>query len=100
MGLKYDLKLVEDLLKGIIGMFDLRDSSVIQKYLKEGEDKGRQEGAVDQFRKNILGLVARRFGIVSPQLRVRIESESDLERLEILFDKAIDVDSPEKMMFD
>lgn len=90
MGLKYPDELIEELLKGIFQMFDIRESSTIQRFLNEGREEGTKQALVR--------VLTHRFGTVAPKLQEYIEAVSDAEVLQILIDRALDVQHPEELL--
>jgi predicted transposase YdaD len=105
MGLKFEPNQVHELLKGIADMIDLRDSSIVQMYLKEGREegvaigleRGLERGAVDEARRILLKLLSRRFGQIDPKVQSMVDSTADLATLERLLDRIVDVASPESL---
>lgn len=85
LGAAYEAALVESLLKGIANM---RESSVVLRYLEEGRLEGLQEGLEEGSRKEARNFLVRmgthRWGAPSPAVLSRIEAIADLEEIERL----------------
>jgi predicted transposase YdaD len=72
----------------MFGLSELRQTKVFQEALQEGEEKGRQEGLM-QERSLIFRQLARRIGNVSPELRSQVEALS-LAQIEALGEALLD----------
>ena len=66
-------------------MVDLMESPLLQKWLGEAEQKGQ--------RQMLIRLLTRKFGTLPQSLGDKLETMTDVERLEQLADAAIDTDS-------
>jgi hypothetical protein len=89
----HDKALANKLLKGIHAM---RDSVTYQAIL----DEGREEGQIQLAHKMLLRLGTRRFQEPSEEIRQRIEALSDLEELQDLLVRVIEVQSWEALFAD
>lgn len=100
-----DKALANRLLKGIQAM---RDSVTYQAILEEGMEKGlergREEGLelgqIQLAHKTLLRQGARRFQEPSEEVRQRIEAIANLEQLQTLLDRVIEVPSWEELFTD
>lgn len=79
----YDDTVVQSLLKGIANM---RESSVVIRYLEEGRQEGRQEG----LRHFLYRMGTRRFGEPDDTTRQRIDAISDFDQLEQLAERILE----------
>ena len=61
----------------------------VQDLIREWEDKGRVEGRADEARSLLLKILAARSLLVTPDVRARIDGESDLARLESWIEAAV-----------
>jgi predicted transposase YdaD len=84
MGLKYSDELIDRLLEGVQNM---KESVTYQKILREGRAEGRTEEA-----KRILKRQgSKRFGKPEPLIEAAIDAIADLDRLEQLSDRVLEV---------
>ncbi|MFM9960843.1 MAG: Rpn family recombination-promoting nuclease/putative transposase [Planctomycetaceae bacterium] len=94
MGMRYPEEVTNQLLAKVSNM---RESTTYQAILAEGEARGRTEGRVEgrveEVQTLLLKLGTHRFGPAPGNIRVAIEALSDLERLESLSVKVLDVRS-------
>lgn len=98
MGMRYPEEVTSQLLAKVSHM---RESTTYQAILAEGETKGRvegrvegrAEGGVEVMHKVLLRLGTHRFGPAPDNIRIAIEAITDLERLESLTEKVLDVSS-------
>jgi predicted transposase YdaD len=98
MGLKYPDTLIERVLEGVSNM---TESVTYQKILREGLAEGRAkglaegraEGRAEEARRILKRLASRRLGMPSPEFDVLIDAIGDIERLEQLADRVLDVSS-------
>jgi hypothetical protein len=93
----HDTALANKLLKGIHAM---RDSVTYQAILDEGREEGREEGQIEMAHKMLLRLGTRRFHEPSAEIRQRIEAFADLEELQNLLVRVIEVQSWEELFAD
>lgn len=93
----HDKQLANKLLKGIQTM---RDSVTYQAILDEGREEGRQEGQIQLAHKTLLRLGTRRFHEPTEEIRLRIEALTNLEKLQNLLDRVIEVQSWEELFAD
>jgi predicted transposase YdaD len=104
-GLIYPKEFTGPLFQGIRAM---KESSSYQAILEEGRVEGRVEGLVEG---RVEGLVegeikllkrlgTRRFGSPDPSILARIESITDLERIEFLSERLLEVASWEELLAD
>ncbi|MGO9597570.1 MAG: Rpn family recombination-promoting nuclease/putative transposase [Isosphaeraceae bacterium] len=91
MGLKYSDELIDRLLEGVQIM---KESVTYQKILREGLAEGRAEEAKKILRRQ----GSKRFGKPDPWVDAAIDSTSDLERLEQLVDRILDVQSWDELL--
>ncbi len=108
MGLRHPVDVIGSLLKGMWPMWEhvLEDSSVIQEFMRRGEQRGvkigeergeergiqiEKERASVRFRESLLRLGAKRFGPPDAAVRAAIESINDLYRLAALNERVLDV---------
>ncbi|MGA7499734.1 MAG: DUF4351 domain-containing protein [Isosphaeraceae bacterium] len=91
MGLKYSDELIDRLLEGVQNM---KESVTYQKILREGRAEGRAEEA-----KRILKRQgSKRFGQPEPLVEAAIDAIADLDRLEQLSDRVLEVTGWEELL--
>jgi len=91
MGLKYSDELIDRLLEGVQNM---KESVTYQKILREGRAEGRTEEA-----KRILKRQgSRRFGKPDAHIEAAIDAIADLDRLEQLTDRVLEVTGWEELL--
>ncbi|MGO9597036.1 MAG: Rpn family recombination-promoting nuclease/putative transposase [Isosphaeraceae bacterium] len=99
MGLKYPENLIARVLEGVQNM---TESVTYQKILREGLAKGlaegRTQGRAEEARRILKRQASRRFGKSSPELDAAIDAITDLERLEQLADRVLDVSSWQELL--
>jgi hypothetical protein len=61
----------------------------VQELISEWSDKGRAEGRATEARSLLLKVLAARSFSVSPDVRARIDGESDVARLEAWLEAAV-----------
>jgi predicted transposase YdaD len=106
MGLYYSEEKVESIIEGVLpmlfGIRGIEESSVYQGILKKGEAigrvEGRVEGRVDEARKNLLRIGAKRLGPPDESINGRIADITELERLDVLLDRILDVSSWDELL--
>ena len=99
MGLRYPKEQVEVFTRGvsamILGIRGIEESSVYQDIFATGEAKGRDagrvEGAVEEARKTLLRQGRKKLGPPSESIEARITALGDLDRLNDLLDRILDV---------
>jgi predicted transposase YdaD len=103
MGLRYPKEQVEVFTRGvsamILGIRGIEESSVYQDIFAQGEakgrvdgrDEGRVEGAVEEARKTLLRQGRKKLGPPSETIEARITELADLDRLNDLLDRVLDV---------
>lgn len=73
----------------MFGLSELRQTKVYQEALQEGRQEGRQEGEQMGEARLVVRQLLRRFGAISPELQVQIQSLS-LSQLELLGEALLD----------
>lgn len=96
VGLKYDRAFARILLQGV--RESMRESTTYQEILEEGEEKGRVAGKVAGKRDDLLKLATKRFGEPAAEMVARINSISDLDRLDTLLLRMLDVDGWDELL--
>ncbi len=95
MGLRYPKERVEELTRGIsdmiLGIRGIEESSVYQDIFGKGEAKGRDEGQVLADRATLLRLGRKKFGPPDETVEATINAVADLDRLNALLDRILDV---------
>jgi predicted transposase YdaD len=69
----------------------MRESSTYQAILDEGREEGREEGALREARKLLLRQGHRKFGAPEPAVEATVQAITDLDRLERMCDRLLDV---------
>jgi predicted transposase YdaD len=103
MGLIYPEHLARTLLQGKSYM---RDSTTYQAILREGEAKGKAEGKAEgiaqgkaeEARGLVLRLGRKQFGPPAPQFEAKIQAMTDVEKLEELSERVLDVSSWDELI--
>jgi predicted transposase YdaD len=95
LGLTQPKESLKALLQGVGHM---KESAMYQLILEEGLVKGREEGRIEEARKLLRRLGERRLGPMTPEIRVRIEAISDVDRLDELIDRVLEVSSWEELL--
>lgn len=94
MGLRFPSEVSQHLLQGVRAM---KESATYQAILQEGREagveEGRQEGRAEEARSLILRLGCKRFGTASPEVEAALGAVTDLERLERMGDRLLEVES-------
>jgi predicted transposase YdaD len=90
MGLRYEQELVARLLRGVMGM---EESTVYQAIIEQGIARGEIKGRREEARRMILLQGTKRFGPPAADVTAALEAIDDLERLEELQLKLLDVAS-------
>jgi predicted transposase YdaD len=91
MGLKYSDELIDRLLEGVQNM---KESVTYQKILGEG----RAEGRAEEAKRILKRLGCRRFGKHEPLIEAAIDAIADLDRLEQLSDRVLEVTGWEELL--
>lgn len=117
MGLRYPAALVERVLQGVRNM---KESVTYQAILAEGEARGEARGKVEglatglargeargeargkveEAARILLRLGRKRFGEPSPGVVAAVEATTDVERIEVLTDRVLDVSSWDELFAD
>lgn len=87
---------------------EMKESTTYKEILSEGEARGEARGQargitlgrLEAAREHVLRLGTKRFGPPSPEVQEAIEKETDLHRLEVLFERAITADSWDQVLSD
>jgi len=99
LGLRYDDVQIQSAFVRARGM---KESTTYQAILREGRQEGRQEGEregrLEGMREAILDILAERFGVVPPEVTVRVQNETDLIRLRNTHRAALTVASPDVLL--
>jgi hypothetical protein len=88
MGLRYPAALAEQLFREIQHM---EESTTYQAIIRKGEERGLQRGALLEARKTLLRLGRKRFGEPPLETAAVLEAINDLERLERMSERLLDV---------
>ncbi len=81
MGLRYSQPLVDELLKGVIGM---EESVTYQAIVAKGVEKGRREGEVAGLKEALLIVGSQQFGNPDAQTLAALEALEDVDGLKRL----------------
>jgi predicted transposase YdaD len=95
MGLRYPPELAAQLLQGVRAM---RESATYQAILEEGRSEGRVEGRVEEARRFLLLLGENQYGTPDAATRATLETITELERLERLARRLLEVSSWEELL--
>ena len=114
MGLRYPKEQVEGFMRGasamILGIRGIEESSVYQDIFAKGEAEGeakgrvegrvegRLEGAVDEARETLLRQGRKKLGPPSEAVEARITALGDLERLNHLLDRILEVSTWDELL--
>lgn len=101
MGLRYSEEQVDEFTSGvsamILGIHGIEESSVYQGIFAKGEakgrDEGRVEGRVEEARLAILRLGRKKFGEPDRRVLTTIDAIDDVDQLNLLLDRILDVSS-------
>ena len=88
MGLRYEQVFAWQLLEGVQNM---RESTTYQATLREGREEGLNEGRVGEAQRLLLRLGGIRFGPPDETTRAAVEAIRDLDRLERMSDRVLDM---------
>jgi predicted transposase YdaD len=94
LGLRFSSDIADQLIREATRM---KESTVYQAILAEGEAKGRAEGEVlgeiAEARRTILRLGEKRFGLPDAAIRKRVRETKDLTKLHALEDRLLEAES-------
>jgi predicted transposase YdaD len=98
--------LTQEITTMVLGIHGIEDSSVYQDIFAkgraegraEGEARGRAEGEVEEARKTLLRLGHKRLGPLDQSLEGRIAAIGDLDRLDDLIDRLLEVATWEELL--
>jgi predicted transposase YdaD len=97
MGLRYSMEQVEEMVRGVaamtLGIRGIEESSVYQDIFAKGEAKGLIVGRVEEARLAVMQLGRKKLGQIDEAMRVRIAAIDDLDRLNALLVRILDVTS-------
>jgi len=88
IGLRVPRPVGTELFRGVRAM---RESSTYQAILDEGREEGQVQGALREARKILLRQGRRKFGAAGPEVEATIEAIGDLDRLERMSERLLDV---------
>lgn len=95
MGLRYQRDLVNKLLRGVV---EMEESVTYQAIVEEGMAKGLARGKREEARKNLLLLGEKRFGPLPADGALALAVVEELEKLEQLLVRVLDVKSWEELL--
>jgi predicted transposase YdaD len=95
MGLNYSNELIDRLLEGVQNM---KESVTYQKILREGRAEGRAEGCAEGAKRILKRLGSKRLGKPEPRIEAEIDAIVDLEKLEQLCDRVLEVTDWEELL--
>jgi predicted transposase YdaD len=93
MGLRYSPQLASQLLQGVRAM---KESATYQAIIEED----REEGRVEEARALLLRHGTKRFGPPAPQAQAALEAITAIDRLELLSERLLDVESWDELLVD
>jgi hypothetical protein len=76
----------------------MEDSVTYQAIIQEGVAKGERQGKLREARTLVLNLARRRFGPPPAEIQAALERISDLERLENMHGRVLDVSGWEELL--
>jgi predicted transposase YdaD len=86
----------------LLGIRGIEESTVYQGILRKGEAKGRiegrREGEVEHARKTLLRQGAKKLGLLDERIEAELTAMSDLDRLNELIDRVLDVSTWEELL--
>ena len=91
MGLKYDSAFATQLLKGVQGM---EDSVTYQDIIR----KGKSEGKAEEARSLLMRLGSKRYGTPDAATQSALDAILSLERLELLVERLLEVESWQELL--
>ena len=95
MGLKYDSAFATQLLKGVQGM---EDSVTYQDIIRKGKLEGKLEGRAEEARNILLRLGGKRYGTPDAATQSALDAILSLERLELLVERLLEVESWQELL--
>ncbi len=102
MGLRFEKDQVDTIIGGVsamlFGIRGIEESSVYQGILRQGETKGRIEGAVDDAKKILLRHGGKKLGPPSERIETEIAALDNLNLLHDLIDRVFDVSTWDELM--
>jgi predicted transposase YdaD len=102
MGLRYSKEQVEEFIRGvsamILGIRGIEESSVYQDIFTKGEAKGHVDGRVEEARLAILRVGRKRLGQPDEGVQKMIDAIDDVDRLNSLLERTLDVSSWSELM--
>jgi predicted transposase YdaD len=94
MGLRYSPALATQLLQGVRAMKESATyQAIIQEGREVGREEGREEGRVEEARAILLRQGTKRFGPPAPQAQAALEAITAIDRLELMSERLLDVES-------
>ncbi|HZW34242.1 MAG TPA: hypothetical protein VFF52_26200, partial [Isosphaeraceae bacterium] len=88
MALRYEPVFVKQLVEGV---YNMRESTMYQAILQEGREEGLIEGRVGEAQRLLLRQGGIRFGPPDEATRAAVEAIGDLDRLERMSDRILDM---------
>lgn len=76
----------------------MRESVTYQRILREGEEKGREEGGLIKARQSVLAVLSERFAVVPPEVVARVEASTDQARLDAAVRQAVRIADPNDLL--
>jgi predicted transposase YdaD len=102
VGLRYPREQVAELIKGVtnmvLGIRGIEESRVYQDIFAKGVAEGEAKGRAEEARQALLHLGRKKFGPPSERVEAEISALGDLERLNDLLDRILDVASWEELL--
>lgn len=95
MGLRYSAEFTDQLFQGVRTM---EESTTYQAIIAKGRAEGRAEGQAVEARKILLRQGGKRFGPPDARTREAIEAITDIDRLEQLTERLLDVSSWDELL--
>jgi len=95
MGVRYEQALIQTLLQGVIAM---KESVTYQAILREGKAEGLAEGQAKEARRILLLQGRSRFGEPTPEVAAALNSVADVEKLEQLSIRLLQVSSWQELL--
>lgn len=99
MGLRYQQAFISPLLQGVMGMKEsVTYQAIVEEGVQQGLQQGLQKGAMQELRKTLLLQGGKRFGAPAARVRKVVEGLDDLEQLEQLSLRLLDVGSWQELL--
>jgi predicted transposase YdaD len=99
MGLRYSPELATQILQGVRAMKESATyQAIIEEGRVEGREEGRVEGRVEEARAILLRQGTKRFGPPTPQAQAALETITAIDRLELLSERLLDVESWDELL--